>query len=422
MTKISATRGRIPLTHRLLETLKPEGTAFRIPDARCAGLAVRVAPSGVVSFDLAYRVAKTKAFRRLSLGKFPDISLEAARNRANELTRAARTGHDLLGSEVKAQRAAAARVTVETLITEYMARRVTGRLRTAHEIGGRLRRALASVIDRPADELRRRDMRRVLDACADAGYPREAEQRRVCLNGMFRWAVSQDHIEINPMAGLTSFGRSPPRQRVLSPNEIHTFWHWLASGEIPYDAADVLRVQLALGARCSEIGGMRVEEIDRVSWIWTLAAERSKNGKSRTTPIVGLARDILAARLSQFSRGPLFMTDTGQPLTSMHLGHFLLDHAPPIEKFGTHDLRRTMISQCAEALGLSLEVIALTIGHTAGTPATRTLAAHYVRGEFIEQKTQALLAWDARLRAIIAGEMAPAGNVVALAEARREAV
>jgi hypothetical protein len=103
----------------------------------------------------------------------------------------------------------------------------------------------------------------------------------------------------------------------------------------------------------------------------------------------------------------------------MNLGHFLLDNPYPIEKFGTHDLRRTVATQMAEGLGISLEAIARVIGHAAGGAATRTLVAHYVSAEFIEQKTTALLAWDARLRGIIGGSIQPVGNVVALVEARR---
>lgn len=361
------TRTSVPLTHRFLETVKPEAAAFRIPDARCAGLAVRVAPSGVVTFDLAYRIAKSKKFKRLSLGKFPDVTLEAARRRANDLTRAARAGRDLLDEEQEAKAATEARITVGDLVAEYAKRRLTGRLRSAWAIERRLQRALGPILCRPADEIRRRDLRRLLDATADPGHLREAEQRRTCLNGLFRWAVAQDFIEQNPMVGLTSFGRSAPRERALSIDEIRAFWLWLDSGELPADAADVLRLQLCMGARCSEVGGMMAEEFDTATWLWALLAARSKNKRARATPIVGLAREILSRRLAQVSCGPLFLTDTGRPLTSMHLGHFLLNHPPPLEKFGTHDLRRTVASQMAEALGISLETIARTIGHAAGT-------------------------------------------------------
>jgi hypothetical protein len=60
--------------------------------------------------------------------------------------------------------------------------------------------------------------------------------------------------------------------------------------------------------------------------------------------------------------------------------------------------------------GISLETIAVVIGHDAGAPATRTLARHYLPDDFLDRKTHALAQWDRRLRSILAGE---AGKVVA---------
>ena len=59
--------------------------------------------------------------RRLSLGRTSDVGLEQARERANELTSAARGGRDLIGEEGEARDAAASRITVETLIDLYLA-------------------------------------------------------------------------------------------------------------------------------------------------------------------------------------------------------------------------------------------------------------------------------------------------------------
>jgi integrase len=159
-----------------------------------------------------------------------------------------------------------------------------------------------------------------------------------------------------------------------------------------------------------------VDEFDTARWLWLLPAERSKSKRERVTPIVGLAREIIARRL-ELTKGSLFVAATGRPLSSMNVGHLLLNNPPPINKFGTHDLRRTVATMMAEALGISLETIARVIGHTAGTSAsTRTLVAHYLSSQFVAEKTNALLAWDARLRAIINGDAVPAMNVFSLAK------
>ena len=125
------TRGTVALTHRSIEALRPAEAPYRVSDQRCAGLAIRVAPSGLKTWDLAYRIRGTGQVRRLSLGRVADVTLENARERANQLASAARAGRDLLAEEQESQAAAASRVTVENLIELYVRRRVAGRLRTA---------------------------------------------------------------------------------------------------------------------------------------------------------------------------------------------------------------------------------------------------------------------------------------------------
>jgi integrase len=387
-----------------------------VPDRRCIGLAVRVAPSGIKTWDLAYRIKGARQTRRLSLGRVSDVSLEAARRRANELTSAARNGRDLLAEEKQAREAAAARITVERLIALYVRRRVAGRLRTAKEIESRLRRALAGLLDRRADDLRRRDIREALDQVADQGLQREAEKRRQTVGAMFRWALSQDIVEADPTAGLGAYDPGTPRDRVLSADEITALWAWLASSDMPPEPADVLRLQLASGARCGEISGMCAEEIDRESWTWTLPESRSKNGKPRVTPLVGIAREIVEHRLQQTPRGPLFRAGNGRVFTSAHIGHYLLSraHRLPIAKFTTHDLRRTVATTLAE-MGISFELIAAVVGHESGGRETRTLVRHYVRSDLIERKRAVLDAWDGRLQATI-DDCQSAENVIRLGQ------
>ena len=69
------TRGAQLLTHRSIETLRPAEAPYRVPDQRCKGLAVRVATSGVKTWDLAYRIRGTGKMRRLSrLGERPTLA------------------------------------------------------------------------------------------------------------------------------------------------------------------------------------------------------------------------------------------------------------------------------------------------------------------------------------------------------------
>jgi integrase len=315
---------------------------------------------------------------------------------------------DLLADERRDQEALDRRVTIAQLIEAYLRRRVNGRLRTAKEIARRLRRTLETQLTRLAEEIRRRDIRLLLDEVADQGFEREAEKRRQTVGAMFRWAVSQDIVETDPTAGLTVYDPGQPRDRVLSLAEIAPFWSWLLSPDVSPTVSTILRLQLLTGARCGEVSGLTAEEIDQENWIWTLPATRSKNKRSRSTPLVGECREILKSRLEEVGRGPLFLTENGSTMQSANVGQYLWYRQGrlPIAKFTTHDLRRTVATALVE-MGVSLDMVAAVIGHEAGGSNSRTLVRHYVRTDLIARKAPILGAWDQRLRESIAGETAP---------------
>jgi integrase len=378
-------------------------------------LAVRVAPSGAKTWDLAFRIAGSKAFRRTSLGRFPDVGLDDARDRAGELTRAARAGVDLLAREQAAQAEATSRMRVGQLIDLYVKRRVVGRLRSAHWLEERLRRALGPLLDRHADDIKRRDLRLLLDEVADRGWLAEADKRKGTIRTLFRWALAQDLVSADPTAGLAGYESNVARERVLSPEEIARLWAWLGTEDVPAYGRDALRLQLALGARSGEIAGMEADEIDTSKWIWTLPAARSKNGKARLTPLVGMARDIVEGRLTPGR--PLFPAVTGKPSTASHIYRTVGGRhreRVPIATFSPHDLRRTTATGMAE-IGIPLDLVASIIGHETGGRDTRTLVRHYVHSDLLARKRAALEAWDRHLKAIVEGK--DTANVVALQKA-----
>jgi integrase len=409
-SEFKRTRGAQALTVKTIEAMKADasGAAYRSPDMRAKGLALRVAADGGKTWDLAYRI-KGKGVRRLSLGRYGDVGLEQARKRANELTSEARRGRDLIAEERAVRDEYDQSFTIERLISEYMRRRVTDRLRTAGEIERRLKRTLEPFLKRKAEDIRRRDLRALFDHAADEGHTREAEKRRATVAAMFRWAQRQDIVDANPADGLTPYDRGTPRERTLDEDEIKKLWSWLESGDLHSAVADVLKLQLLIGARVAEVGGMKVDEFKRDATgrlLWTLPAARSKNKRARTTPLVGLARELVEARLKQAGErgGRLFLSETGADLGSSLVGQHIVHRWDrlPVGKFSTHDLRRTA-SVSMVKLGISLETVAMVIGHEAGH-GTRTLARHYLPDDFIDRKTQALTNWDRRLRQIHVGE------------------
>ena len=63
-----------------------------------------------------------------------------------------------------------------------------------------------------------------------------------------------------------------------------------------------------------------------------------------------MARQIIEKRLSILSRVHLFTAETGRVLRTSNIGQFLLERRDklPMDKFTTHDLRRTVATMLAE--------------------------------------------------------------------------
>jgi integrase len=291
---------------------------------------------------------------------------------------------------------------------------VSGRLRTAKQIESTLKRGLAPLMTRKAPEIKRRDLRQLLDALADQGLEREAGKRRQAIGAMFKWAVAQDIVESNPADGLGSYSLGQPRDRVLSEDEIRTLWRWLDDAEsISSAVSDILKLQLCLGARVGEIAGMQAGEFaedDKGRLLWTLPAARSKNKRSRVTPIIGLALDIISARAS---KDVLFPSESGKPHYSGSVAQQLRARWArlPIDRFATHDLRRSVATTMVAQLKIPLELVAAVVGHTIGDSAVHTLVRHYIHDDFVNRKLDALTQWDRRLQAILTSET---GKVIPL--------
>jgi len=419
-------------TAQYLDSLKPRDQAYYVSDAQTVGLRVRVSPKGLKTWNIAYRIKGEAKTRSVSLGNC-DIegkkgrSLSEARERAAEIVKAARIERDLLQEETDAKEAAmaaeAAVVSVESLITLYAASiksatRKDGPLRTAGPIEARIRRTFANDLQKNVESVRRADISRLLDPFAET-YPREAEKRRQSIGAMFRWALAKGYVTSDPTAGTVSYGRGDPRSRKLVPEEIRAVWNWLSdgAGRMPFDCIDVLKLQFCLGARVGEVAGMSSAEITRDGdkWYWVLPASRAKNKQERRTPILGPAREIIARASSRRPRGPLFRTlSTDRALDSSDVGHALKKRPDfPCDDFNTHDIRRTVVSQLDE-MGISLDTIAMIVGHQRGTKDTRTLVRHYAQGQHMDRVEAALEAWNSRLLAIVGERQREENKIITL--------
>src|SRR5262245_58739450 len=194
---------RVALTDRFCASAKATAVQTDYFDAQVTGLALRVTNKGTRSWTLLYGTPR----RRVTLGRYPSLSLAAARARAIEVKDGRSPG------------------TVAALAETYL-RSIKG-LRSVKEIERRLRRDVLPVIGHiPLGELHRRDVTRVIDAkLADA--PITARRVFEDVRAMIRWAVARGDLDHSPIDAMKGPAISKPRTRVLTDDEIRAVWNGL---------------------------------------------------------------------------------------------------------------------------------------------------------------------------------------------------
>jgi integrase len=350
---------KLQLTDRFCASAKATAVQTDYFDSAVSGLALRVTSQGTKSWSLLYGTPR----RRVTLGRYPSLSLAAARARA---------------IEVKDGRSAG---TVAALAETYL-RAISG-LRSVCEIERRLRRDVLPIIGHiPLDELHRRDVTRVIDAKL-ASAPITARRVFEDIRAMVRWAVSRGDLDHSPIDGLRGPAISKPRTRVLSDTEIKAVWHDLY--EMRPDVGRVVRFCLVTGQRVGEVVGLTATELDLDRGVWRIPASRSKNGHPHSVPLSPLALKLLNDGVFGVSRNVVSDIVWRYQFTT--------------DRWTAHDLRRTALTKMAE-LGVAPIVLGHIANHRTTTKAGITLGV-YVHHQYEREKRAALELWADRLRGII---------------------
>jgi integrase len=415
----------VGLTDRFCSSAKPIQGRTDYFDTTVQGLALRVTAQRHRSWCFHYRSPRDGKRVRITIGTYPATSLAAARGKALEAR-----GHVPAGTDPRLVLAgqATAAMNVAGLVTAYLADPGKAGMRSIPEIERRLRKNVLPVIGEiRLGELLRRDVRNVTDVILKRGALVEATRVFEDVRAMVRWAVENEYLDANPLDGMSKPTEpAPPRNRVLTDDEIYTLWNAL-----PYALARSLQCQrviklgLVTAQRVGEIAGMRAAELDLKAREWRLPGERVKNGHAHVVPLSDMAIEIIRQAISENppNGGFVFPCGDGALLPSAvarTIGRANeITTERPLGRFGiapwsAHDLRRTVLTGMAR-LGVAPIVLGHIANHRSTTRAGVTLAV-YSQYTYDAEKRAALDLWADGLGAIIGGRPA---NVVPMKAVRR---
>lgn len=409
-----------------------------------AGLMLRVTDAGLKTWMVRYRTDDGQ-HRRLSLGLYPDIDLAEARDRASAARKASRDGLDPAG-EKKRKRAEVRAQPIKTFcdlsqayftaseIGEWKPRGKKKRATTLAEEKGLWERHIKAALG----ELRVEDVtpaavRKLLRELVARGHGVTSNRVRSQIRQMFNFAISEGRLGVNPVAQVPSLGAETPRDRVLRDEELKALWGVLTSPEgltLPAKGeekpgklyvSEPVRIAIKVLAltltRRSEVAGLARAELDLSQGVWTIPAERAKNGRAHLLPLSKeavrlLKRAIEIADEGRENKSPFVFPsprDPNKPISAGAISHALRDIKLALDAsdLRAHDLRRTAATLLAsERVGVSPFLIGRLLNHTTetGGAALVTLTT-YALHDFVREKRSALTAWEGLLLEIVQGEV-----------------
>jgi integrase len=381
---------RVLLTDRFCDRAKATGAQTDYFDENVSGLALRVAAGGVKTWTLHFGPAKKRT--RISLGRYPSISLANARAKALETKSAVAEGRDPRSGSTDA-------MTVSDLVASYVEKHVAS-LRSADEIKRRLYRNIVPIIGNvKISELHRRDATRVVDKVAKRNAPTEAMRSFEDIRAMLRWAVSRGDLDHSPIEGMRKPPGPKPRERVLSDDEIQTLWNGLPEALArSLDCQRIIKLCLVTGQRVGEVAGMTKAELDLKRALWNIPGARTKNGHPQIVPLSPLAVELIGKVEGEW----VFPNASGSlPGAAVARTISRGQERFGIAQWSAHDLRRTALTGMAK-LGVAPIVLGHIANHRTTTKAGMTLSV-YVHHAYEKEKREALELWADRLQGIIAG-------------------
>lgn len=406
-------------TDKGIAALKVKADRYEVWEDGKTGLGVRISPKGRKSWTYMYRFEG--APRRMSLGTYPTLSLANARVKHAKAKADLEKGIDPGAKQLERKRAERAAETVAELVEEYLEKWARPRKRSAAEDERNLRKEVLPLWGgRKAKDIKRRDVIALLDEIVSRGSPIQANRTLAVIRKMFNFAVSRDILDATPVAMVKAPAKENQRDRVLSADEIRTLWRGLETAPMSEGVKLVIKLQLVTAQRKGEIVGAALDEFDFEDNVWTIPAERSKNGQAHRVPLSPMALELIrrAQRLADtndlFPSHWLFPSPTVDgPVGRVAVNHALYKTLPAIglENMTPHDLRRTAASNMT-AVGINRLVVSKILNHV-----ETGVTAVYDRHSYDAEKRHALEAWAARLEDIVNGKPATS-NVVSLAEAQ----
>ena len=264
------------------------GQRFTYHDAKTTGLQIRVTASGIKTFSV-YRRIKSGEPERITLGRFPSMTVEQAR----KLTARVNTEIEDGANPATVKRAIKGEPTLSEFFKEYGERH--GQKKKAwRDDQQRYRDYLEKPLGaKKLTMIERESIGRILADMERSGKSGATVNNvRALASGLFGKAIEWSYLTINPVKGIKT-RKTIKRDRFLQAAELPRFFVALGE-EQNHTVRDYLLLSLLTGARRANVLAMRWDQLSLPEGIWRIPD--TKNGTPQNVTLSPEALEILKSR------------------------------------------------------------------------------------------------------------------------------
>ena len=263
------------------------------------GLYLELTKAGGRYWRLKYRHGGKE--KRLAFGVYPAVSLKDARDCQAAAVKVLQGGEDPgeLRKATKAKITHEAVNTLEAVAGAWMKHQAS---RWEAETMERIRASLAADIfkplgSRPLASIKPGEVMAAVKKIEARGAGDQAGRVLQRVKAIYRWAVTHERIDSNPMLDLVPSEILKPRtvqhRAALPDRELPQFLAKLAAYEGDTHTIQALHFLMLTAARPGEVRGARWAEIDIDAALWVIPADRMKMGHEHRVPLSLQALEVM---------------------------------------------------------------------------------------------------------------------------------
>tara|TARA_R110002060_G_scaffold78208_1_gene90992 strand:+ start:100 stop:1347 length:1248 start_codon:yes stop_codon:yes gene_type:complete len=399
-----------PLTNTQVKQAKPKDKIYKLSDGD--GLQLRIMPNGSKQWLLDYFKPFTKKRTSLSLGAYPEVSIQEARKKrvaSRELL-----AKDIDPKEYKddqhREQLLLASHTLKSVATDWFAiKKTTIAENTAKSLWRKFENHVFPKLGhRPIDKILAPEAIEALKPLAAKGNLETTGKIIGHLNNIMTHALNTGILQHNPLSGIRSAFSAPKvtNMPTIKPDELGKLMKDISYASIKLVTRCLIEWQLHTMTRPSESAKAEWSEIDLDNKLWVIPAERMKMRLEHKVPLTEQAIEILE-RLKPITghRKHLF------PSHIDHKRHCNVETANKAlirmgykNRLVAHGLR-ALASTTLNEEGLNPDVIEAALSHVDKNEVRRA----YNRAEYLDSRRELMCWWSEHIQQASMGNLSVTG-------------